>query len=297
MSTNLKEIFRTFYSDISAMLPKILTALLVVILFLILGRLFYYLVGKRIQNKWKDSLISTFISQATKWAFYIFGVIIALNIVGFGGIASSLVAGAGISAIIFGFAFKDIGENFLAGIILALKRPFEIGDIIEIGGFKGSVEDLELRVTHLRNFEGKDFFIPNSSIIKNTLINYTRDGNLRINFTIGIAPECSIHEARKLILDYLRNYKNILQEPKPNVLVQDLGEYTTDLQVLFWVDILPNKKLPDSYLGHTIRSKVITDVKEILDSKGIEMPSQVLEHKMNRNHVLDIRKESPEEKA
>ena len=257
-----------------------------------MGKLFYYFVGKRIQKKWKDTIISNFISEATKWSFYIFGIIIALNIVGFGGIAGSLIAGAGISAIIFGFAFKDIGENFLAGIILALKRPFEIGDIIEVQGFKGNVKDLDLRITHLRNSEGKDIYIPNSTIIKNTLINYTKDGNLRVNFMIGIAPESNIKQTRKLIINYLINNEQVLQTPLPNVIVSELGEFTTDLNVLFWVDILANKKLPDDYLGHNIRSKVITDIKEILDKNNIEMPSQVLEHKMNGGNKIVIKNEN-----
>ena len=291
MNIDFKNIFNEFYSDISLMLPKIITGIIVIIMFVVLGKLFYNFVGKRIQKKWKDSIISNFISEATKWSFYIFGIIIALNIVGFGGIASGLIAGAGISAIIFGFAFKDIGENFLAGIILALKRPFEIGDIIEVEGYKGNVKDLDLRITHLRNAEGKDIYIPNSSIIKNTLINYTKDGNLRVNFMIGIAPECDINQTRSLVIDYLSQNEEILKTPLPNIVVQELGEFTTDLLVLFWVDILANKKLPDSYLGHNIRSKVITDIKKILDENNIEMPSQVIEHKMYRENKFAVKKE------
>ncbi len=288
MNSDFNQIFNDFYTDLNNLIPNILVGILVILIFIVLGKLFYKLIGKRIQRKWKDSIISNFISQAVKWSFYIFGLIIALNIVGFGGIASSLVAGAGISAIIFGFAFKDIGENFLSGIILALKRPFEIGDIIEIDGQKGTVEDLDLRITHLRNVEGKDIYIPNSAILKNTLINYTKDGNLRVSFMIGIAPECSIDQTRNLIIEYLSQNKQILKKPGPNVIVQQLGEFTTDLQVLFWVDILANKKLPDSYLGHNIRSKVITDIKAILDANDIEMPSQVLEHKMYRENNIRV---------
>ena len=291
MNIDFSKIFNNFFSDISLKLPNIITGVLVIIIFIILGKLFYNFIGKRIQRKWKDTIISNFVSEATKWSFYVFGLIIALNIVGFGGIASSLIAGAGISAIIFGFAFKDIGENFLAGIILALKRPFEIGDIIEVEGYKGTVKDLDLRVTHLRNVEGKDIYIPNSSIIKNTLINYTKDGNLRVSFMIGIAPESNIPETRSLIIDYLKQNKQILKSPIPNIIVQELGEFTTDLQVLFWVNILANKKLPDNYLGHNIRSKVITDIKEILDKNNIEMPSQVIEHKMYRDNKFDFKKD------
>ncbi|MGB5666379.1 MAG: mechanosensitive ion channel family protein [Maribacter sp.] len=291
MKIDFTKIFNDFYTAVTSMIPNVIAGLLVLILFIILGNIFYSFMGQRIQNRWKDSIVSKFLAEASKWGFYTFGVIIALNIIGFGGIASSLIAGAGISAIIFGFAFKDIGENFLSGIILALKRPFEIGDIIEIDGYKGNVKGLDLRTTHLRNVEGKDIYIPNSLIIKNTLINYTKDGNLRINFMIGVAPESDIDLTRNLIIDYLKGNKQILKTPIPNVVVTELGEFTTDLQVLFWVDILVNKKLPDSYLGHNIRSKVITDVKQILDKNNIEMPSQVIEHKMYRENKIKILKE------
>jgi small-conductance mechanosensitive channel len=291
MSIDFTKIFNDFYSEVSLELPKIISGIVVIVVFVILGKLFYASIGKRIQRRWKDSIISNFVSQTAKWAFYIFGVIIALNIIGFGGIASSLIAGAGISAIIFGFAFKDIGENFLAGFILALKRPFEIGDIIEIEGQKGTVKDLDLRITHLRNSEGKDIYIPNSVIIKNSLINYTKDGYLRVSFTIGIAPECSISKTRSLIVNYLAGHKMILKTPEFKVVVQELGQFTTDLQVHFWVDILVNRNLPDDYLGNTIRSEVIADVKELLDINGIEMPSQVIEHKMYRDNKFAIERQ------
>jgi len=177
----------------------------------------------------------------------------------------------------------------LSGIILALKRPFEIGDIIEVQGDKGIVKDLDLRLTHLRNAEGKDIYIPNSSIIKNTLTNYTKDGFLRINFMIGIAPECDIEQTRKLILDYLNTNIHILKTPNYSVIVQELGEFTTDIQVFFWVDILSTQNLPDEYFGHSIRSKAITDIKRILEENNVEMPSQVIEHKMYRQNKLLIK--------
>jgi len=207
-------------------------------------------------------------------------------VLGYKNIASTIFAGAGVSAIVIGFAFKDIAENFLAGIILTVNRPFEIGDIIESGGDKGTVKDLDLRSTHLRNSGGKDIYIPNSSIIKNTLTNYTMDGFLRMDFIIGIAPECDIEKTRQLIHDYLISNDQILKTPNFSVIVNDLGEFTTNIKVLFWIDILNNKKLPDNYLGHSIKSKVITDIKKLLDENNIQMPSQVFEHKMYRDYKL-----------
>ena len=252
-------------------------------------KILYKLLGKRIQRKWKDSIVSGFAAESIKWILYLLGAVVALNILGFGNIASGLIAGAGVSAIIFGFAFKDIGENFLAGILLAFSSPFEIGNIIEVDNKRGTVKDLNLRTTHIRNVEGKDIFIPNAIIVKSALVNYTKDGNLRLDFMIGIAPECDIHKTRHLILDYLSGISVILKSPKPNVLVKDLGEFTVDLHVLFWVDVIQANNLPDDYLGHSVRSKVIADVKELLDKNNISMPSQVLEHKMYGDNEIVIK--------
>jgi len=288
MKIDFAKIFSDYFEQISILIPKIITGIILLIIAIILGKVVYRIIINSTQKKWQDNILSNFLAQAIKYTFYLFGVIIALNTFGFSGVAGTIFAGAGVSAIVIGFAFKDIGENFLSGIILALKRPFEIGDIIEVQGEKGTVKSLDLRSTHLRNSEGKDIYIPNSSIIKNTLTNYTKDGFLRINFMLGIAPECDIEQTRNLVLDYLKNQTPILKTPVPTVMVSELGEFTTNIQVYFWIDILTNKKLPDEYLGHNIRSKAITDVKRILDSNNVEMPSQVIEHKMYRQNKLVV---------
>ncbi len=288
MTVDFQEIFSDFFNKVILLLPSLISAIIVLIIAIITGKVVFKIIKKTTNKRWKDSIISSFLAQIIKWIFYLFGLVIALNFLGFTNIATTIFAGAGVSAIVIGFAFKDIGENFLSGIILAIKRPFEVGDIIEIQGDKGTVKNLDIRLTHIRNPEGKDIYIPNSTILKNTLTNYTKDGLLRINFMIGIAPECDIEITRKLILEYLKINKNILKTPDSNVFVKELGEYTTDIQVFFWINILAVQNLPDEYLGHNIRSKVITDIKVILDQNDIEMPSQVLEHKMYRQNKILI---------
>ena len=288
MEQSITELLNSYWADLVGIIPKLIVALIVLGLFIALGRIFYKTLGKRIRNRWQDSIVSTFVSEAVKWGLYLFGLIMAFNVLGFENVAGSIIAGAGISAIIFGFAFKDIGENFLAGFLLAINRPFEIGDIIEVEGNKGTVSHVDLRTTHIRNAEGKDIYIPNAAFIKNALTNYTRDGLLRVTFMLGIAPECDIEQTRSLIYNYLIDTKEILNTPSPNVVVQELGEFTTDIQVQFWIDLFENRKNAELFLGNNIRSKTITDVKHILDNNGIEMPSQVLEHKMYRNNEIRL---------
>jgi len=199
---------------------------------------------------------------------------------GFGGVANSLMAGAGVSAIIVGFAFKDIAENFLAGLLLLVSRPFEIGNIIEVSGAKGTVREMDIRTTHLRNIEGKDIYIPNSMIIKNPVINYTKDGLLRMDFLIGLDVPTDIAKVKKMLLEYLSKQPEVLKTPEYNVLTQNLGEFTVDVKVLFWIDVFKNKKISPSYLGETIRSRIMREIKDLLLENGYNLPSQVIEHKM-----------------
>lgn len=282
------KLLQSYWDALLLLWPKLVMALVVFGLFVLIGKLIRGFVAKRIRTKWGSSIVSGFILQLSSWIAYIIGIFAALNVLGFNNLFGGLIAGAGLSAVVIGFAFKDIAENFLAGILLAFNRPFEIGNIIEVDGFRGTVKKLNLRNTHLRNVEGKDIFIPNSILVVNTITNYTLDGFLRMDFAVGIAPESDVQQCRKLILDYLNNSTLILQDPKPNVIIKELGVSTVDLSVLFWVDILKVRSNPEQSLGSSVRSTIIGDVKELLDRNGIEMPANVQELKMYRKEALRL---------
>ncbi|MBT8190610.1 MAG: mechanosensitive ion channel family protein [Bacteroidia bacterium] len=280
MKDQLQNTFLEFWNTIIGMIPNIISALLVMLFFFLLGHYTYRLIEKRFSAKWKETVVTALTAGIVKWVLYLIGLIAAVDILGFSGILSSIIAGAGISAIIFGFAFKDIAENFLAGLFLAANRPFKIGNIIEVDGFKGTVKGLDLRTTHIRNVEGKDIYIPNSIIIKNTLVNYTKDGLLRQEFTLGLDIPSDVVQAKVLIMDHLLTFNEILKKPEPNVITSDIGDFTVNIKVLFWVDILKSKLESPAFLGMTVRSKVINDVKDLLLNKGFNLPSPIRELKV-----------------
>src|SRR5207253_2262051 len=141
---------------------------------------------RQLERRARDPLLIPFITKSARWVLTLGGLMFALQIMGFDNLAGSIIAGAGISAFVIGFALKDIGENFLAGVILAFNRPFHIGDVVNIDSRTGEVQALNLRTTHIRTFDGNDVFIPNSMLIKNTLTNITATGFSRVDFTIGI---------------------------------------------------------------------------------------------------------------
>lgn len=280
MYQNIIKSFENFWLSVIDKTPNILVSLLVLIVFIAIGKLTYRIFKQKIQTKWKDSIISSFLSEFLKWAFYIIGATIALFNLGLGGVASSLIAGAGVTAIILGFAFKDIAENFLAGILLAINRPFNIGDIIEVGGVKGPVRGLDLRTTHIKTVDGRDIYIPNSMAITNIFTNYTKDGFLRLDFLVGLDTNDDTDKARKLIIDHLVKQSDVLKNPGPNVSLEELGESSITIKVMFWTNIFKAAKKDQTLLGEPIKSRLMREVKDLLLSNGFNMPAQIVEHKM-----------------
>lgn len=280
MIETLTNSFNSFFRDILAQTPNILTALLLLVITVFLGRIFRRIFTHKLQDKVKDSLLAGFLGQLGKWFIYLFGVLAALQVMGFGYFATSLLTGAGISAVVIGFAFKDIAENFLAGILLAINRPFNIGDIIQVESFKGTIKKLELRTTQIRTVDGRDIFVPNAALIKSSLINFTKDGLLRMDFGLGLATEADIEEVRRLILEHLVSKDQVLKNPKPNVIVENIGTSTLDIRVLFWIDILKSKAEKPDTLGDPIRSQIIREVKDLLLANKFSLPANIVEHKM-----------------
>lgn len=282
--------FSAYWESFLDSLPDILVALVILTIFVVMGKLLNRLFRRRIEDKWKDRLVSSFIAQIIKWIFYIIGIILAFDIVGFGKIAASMVAGMGLSAIIFGFAFKDIAENFLSGMLIAFNRPFKVGDIIQVGSSKGPIRSIDLRNTHIRTYDGRDIFIPNSMMIKDVLTNYTRDGLIRLEFIAGLDMNDDLDRARNLIMDYMHSNEQILKEPEPNVIVENLGLNSVDLKVFFWINLFTGNPEEQMLIGEPIRSLVMREVKDLLLSNGFSLPSNILEHKIyNKEEPLPVK--------
>lgn len=258
------------------LLPKLAIVVFVLIIAVFIGSKIGTLVMKGAARRIEDPLLVRFLGTLSKWIFILAGLLLCMLILGLGGIAGGMLAGAGISALILGFAFKDIGENFLAGIILAFSRPYGIGDWVETGDTVGIVKSLDLRNTHIKTFDGKDVYIPNAIVIKTPLINYTRDGFLRYEFVVGIDYDDDVNEARKIIVDAVSEVHGVLQgERAPEVYVDNLGVSTINLKVYFWVDTFDERKTNLQILGD-----VMNWTKKALLEHKITLPADITELKI-----------------
>ena len=192
-------------------------------------------------------------------------------------IVSKILAGAGILTFVIGFAFKDIGENFLAGILLAFKSPFKEDDLIETENLIGYVKDLRIRETIIKTTDGKDVFVPNSQILKSPLINYTIDGFLRNEFMMGIDYSSDLPKAIELIIESVSKTEGVLLgEKKPTVVIDEFATSTINLKVYFWLDTF--KSSSKSY-HLAIRTQVMKNALLVLTENGFSLPSSIVEIK------------------
>ncbi|MCA9750075.1 MAG: mechanosensitive ion channel, partial [Romboutsia sp.] len=221
---------------------------------------------KTIFKSSNDVLIANFVAQAIKLFIVLIFILFALNIAGFGKVASGLFAAAGAGAVILGFAFKDIGQNFIAGVILSFNRPFKLDDTVKIGDVFGKVKNMELRFTQIKSFEGIDIYIPNIEIINKPVANYTEDGYYRLDIIFSFPIDIKAKETETLILNTIRKNPNVFEDGVHEIFAV-INHITTDvysIKVYFWIK---TKEYRRHY--HIIESDIIESVRLILSEHNI----------------------------
>ena len=255
--------FQEFFTEVLAFIPKIVIALLIFIVSLYLAGIFAK-IGKNTLTKRKVDLeITILMEKIIRWSVIILGITASLQQVGFN--VTAFLTGLGILGFTVGFALQDVSKNFVAGLLLLLEQPFDIGDVIEVGEFIGTVANVELRATEIYTFDGQNVLIPNGDVFTSAIKNYTRYSKRRLDLTVGVAYESDLTLVKQTVLDVIHNIKGVLADPAPRVVFTTLGESTIDFTVYYWVDL----KVGD-YLGAIDTS--ITGIKTAFDEVGIEMP-------------------------
>ncbi len=197
------------------------------------------------------------------------GLLLTLGVLGLQGVATSLLATGGAVAIVLGFAFREIGENVLAGFFLSFSRPFELGDLITTGGITGVVRTIELRHIHVRTADGCDVYIPSAQMFREALHNYTRDGLRRPSFSVGVAYQESPQRVMALLKE-AANGPSVLTQPGPTVTIKEFASQYVIYEVSFWLDVLGSDRgLP------ALRNEVMVQCWQALADAGVALSSDV----------------------
>jgi len=269
--------FWNYWDKFVTQTPKIILAISIIVLGFLISRFISNLFKKTIAKRTQDVLMTNFLTKTLKSALILMAIMLALKIAGLDGIATGLLTAAGASAVIIGFAFRDIGENFISGVILSFSRPFDVNDTVMVGDIFGKVKGLEFRYTKLKTFDGRDVYIPNSDIIKKAVFNYTEDGYFRLDFTVGIDYDDSIDLAKEVILKAVVGTEGVIHtdDHKCLVTVDSLGTSTVNMKVLFWTKTMDYK-----IAAHEIKSDIVKHVKNTIIENGLNMPADITEIKL-----------------
>jgi small conductance mechanosensitive channel len=201
---------------------------------------------------------------------FLLGIYIVFHIADLTQVALTVLGGTGLLGIILGIAFRDITENFLASIFLSIQNPFRAGDLVQIDGTTGFIQRLTIRATLMMTLDGNHLQIPNSTVYKSSILNYTSNPNQRTRFTIGIGYNDSIAAAQEIGAKILQEHPAVLMEPEPWILVDELAASTINLQYFFWVDGSRHNILK-------VKSSVLRQIKTAYVKEGISMPDELRE--------------------
>ncbi|MBW4592095.1 MAG: mechanosensitive ion channel family protein [Brasilonema angustatum HA4187-MV1] len=258
-----------------ALLPNIVLGLIVFIFFLFIASRIKALVKRLTSNRRYARNLGLVLGRLAQGVTVLIGLFIALSIIIPTFKISDLVQLLGISSVAIGFAFRDILQNFLAGILILLTEPFQINDQIVFKNFEGTVESIETRATTIRTYDGRRIVIPNSELFTNSVTVNTAFDNRRLEYDVGIGYGDDIDLAKQLMLEAMHSIDEILKDPAPDVLAMELAGSSVNIRVRWWIN--PPRRA-DSL---TSRDKVITAIKKKLVANGIDLPfptQQILFH-------------------
>jgi len=258
-------------------LPYFCIALVVFLIFWLLAKLFKFFVRKTLDNRSyaKQNLVLVLNRLGSTIIIFI-GFLIALVIAIPGFTPGQLMSALGIGSVAIGFAFKDIFQNLLSGILILLSEPFHIGDDIIVGGMEGTVEDIQIRATYLRSPDGRRIVIPNATVYTSAVTVNTAYQRRRCEFIVGIGYEDDVQKAKQIILKILDNDRNILSQPPFSVNVSALADFSINLTVRWWVDTTETTTAASI---STVQEAVI----DAFDENNISIPYPVQQVKVYRD--------------
>lgn len=263
-------------NDFILLLPNIVLGLVVFTTFVILGRSIKRVVRRLTRHRSYARNLGMVLGRLAQGVTVLLGLFISLSVVFPSLRASDLVQLLGISGVAIGFAFRDILQNFLAGILILLTEPFQINDQIVFKNFEGTVENIETRATTIKTYDGRRIVIPNSELFTNSVTVNTAFDSRRLEYDVAIGYGDDLKWTKQLMLEAIHGVELVLKDPPPDVLVMELAENSVNIRARWWIKPPRRSDALDS------RDQVISAIKQKLYvENGIDLPyptRQILFH-------------------
>jgi small conductance mechanosensitive channel len=258
-----------------AALPNIVLALISFIFFYIAAKGISSLVGRLGRRGKRHRNVGLVLGRLAQWSTLFIGLLVSLSIIIPTFRAGDLIELLGIGGVAIGFAFRDILQNFLAGILLLLTEPFRVEDQIRVGDFEGTVEEIQTRATMIKTYDGRRVVIPNSDLFTDKVIVNTAYDKRRVEYDIGIGYGDDIERSKRLILSAVDGVEGVLKDPPPEALVYDFAASTINIRARWWIDPPLRKDVLET------RDRVLESIKKTFAENGIDLPfptQQILFH-------------------
>jgi small-conductance mechanosensitive channel len=249
-------------------LPNLLLAFLIFFTFYITGKKTNTIVRAMTDKRQKARNAGIILGKLAQSGVITVGILVALTTVFPSFQPGNLIQLLGIGSVAVGFAFHDIFQNFLAGILLLLTGPFHVGDEISVDNYEGTVEDIETRATTLRTYDGRRIVIPNSDLFTNSVTVYTAFRRRRLQYNLFIDYDEDIRQVKHLLLEALNTIEDVLKEPVPEVLVTGLHDGSIALQIHCWTHLVHQTQLL------RLQDSILTTTKDTLDANNIQLSMQ-----------------------
>ncbi len=249
--------------------PYIVLGLFVFLLFYVVGRMTRRVAKRVSQRAGRHSHVGLVIGRLGQGTAVLTGILVASVIAIPGFTVGQLFSIVGVGSVAIGFAFRDILQNFLAGILLLLNQPFRIGDQIVAKDLEGTVEDIQTRATLIRTYDGRRVVVPNSDLFTNLVTVNTAFETRRLEHVIGISYDDDIEKAIGVLEEVMRHAPSVLNEPEPDAFVINFNDSWIDLQLFWWINSPYQKDVIYS------RSEVLRNARHALDAAGLGSPFPV----------------------
>ena len=249
-----------------AMIPNMIVAVLTFIIFLLLAKYGSKIAIKIFSKTSNNTALKNLLSTVVHWSILGLGVFIILGILGLEKAVTSLLAGVGVVGLALGFAFQDIAANFVSGIILAFRKPYRIGDVIEINDVMGKVLRTNLRVTVMETFQGQEVFIPNKELLQGNIVNYSSLTHRQIIIACGISYAEDLEEVESVVRKAILKLEGLIRKDDLIFDYEEFGGSSINFYVRFWIEY-PGEP---GYLG--MKSKAIKAIKKSFDQNNITIP-------------------------
>jgi small conductance mechanosensitive channel len=243
--------------------PLFVLGALVLLVTLVATRLAIKVFERGMRRARIDHTVERLISNLLRVALVTAAFLLAMSVAGIS--VGALLAGVGLAGLALAFALQNILENFVAGVLILIRRPFRRGDQVVTNEYAGVIMDIDLRVTRLRVFDGEEVLIPNATVFTEPITNLTRLGSRRTQIVVGIDYRDDHTAVQTLLLDVVAAVPGVLDVPEPEVLLAEFGESSVDVEVSYWT-------APDMRSVRHVRHHVLVACKTAIEGAGMTIP-------------------------